>query len=141
MAAIAYEPKLSPESDAAIGMALSGFNLSQVPDFPAPETIGLVLRHPDSGAVDGGLTARISFNRMFVEMLVVPERLRGQGVGRTLMEQAESVARERGCTGIWLDTFTFQAPGFYQKLGYSVFGELADYPPGHSRVFFHKHLS
>jgi len=140
MAEIAYEPKLSPESDAAIGRALIGFNLSQVPDFPAPETIGLVLRHPESGAVDGGLTARISFNRMFVEMLVVPERLRGQGVGRTLMEQAESVARERGCTGIWLDTFTFQAPGFYQKLGYSVFGELADYPPGHSRVFFHKHL-
>jgi ribosomal protein S18 acetylase RimI-like enzyme len=58
-----------------------------------------------------------------------------------LMREAEAVARENGCTGIWLDTFSFQAPGFYEKLGYTVFGTLADYPPGHSRFFLHKTLS
>jgi len=141
MVEIAYEASLTPQSEASIAAALIGFNRSQVPDFPAPVNVGLVLRHPDSGAVDGGLTARISFNRMFVEMLIVPERLRGQGVGRQLMAEAETVARQHGCTGIWLDTFTFQAPGFYEKLGYSVFGEIADYPPGQSRIFLHKHLS
>jgi len=78
---------------------------------------------------------------MFVELLFVPECLRGQGTGRQLMEQAEVVAREHGCVGIWLDTFSFQAPGFYQKLGYAVFGEIGNYPPGHSRFFLHKHLS
>ena len=57
------------------------------------------------------------------------------------MEQAEAVAREQGCVGIWLDTFTFQAPGFYRKLGYALFGEIPDYPPGSSRFFLSKRLS
>lgn len=140
MADIVYEAKLTPQSETAIGDALVAFNRSQVPAFPAPVTMGLVLKRPDDGSVDGGLTARISFNHMFVEMLVVPERLRGQGVGRRLMEQAEALAREHSCAGIWLDTFSFQAPGFYEKLGYTSFGEIANYPPGHRRFFFHKHL-
>ena len=48
--------------------------------------------------------------------------------------------RRRGCTGIWLDTFTFQAPGFYEKLGFTVFGRLEDYPPGEARVFYAKQI-
>ena len=43
-------------------------------------------------------------------------------------------------TGIWLDTFSFQARRFYEKLGYVVFGELPDYPAGHSRYFLQKRL-
>jgi hypothetical protein len=46
----------------------------------------------------------------------------------------------RGCHGVWLDTFTFQARGFYERLGYSVFGAIEDYPPGHSRHFLKKDL-
>lgn len=142
MAEIAYEPELQPESRAAIVNGLIAFNRSQTPDFTGPmATIGLTLADPETGAVDGGLTARITFSRMFVELLFVPERLRGQGFGRKLMERAEAVAREHGCVGIWLDTYSFQAPEFYKKLGFSVFGEIADYPPGSSRYFLHKQLS
>jgi GNAT superfamily N-acetyltransferase len=141
MAQIVFEPELTPESRAGVVDGLVAFNRSRNPDAAPFATIGLVLKNPETGATDGGLTARIGFGWMFVELLFVPERLRGQGVGRQLMEQAEVVARERGCTGIWLDTFTFQAPGFYQKLGYAVFGEIADYPPGNSRFFLQKHLS
>ena len=57
------------------------------------------------------------------------------------MEQAEREAIRRGCRTIWLDTFTFQARGFYERLGYSVFGTLEDYPPGHSRFFLKKSLT
>jgi GNAT superfamily N-acetyltransferase len=139
---IVYEPELLPESRAAVIDGLVAFNRAQTPDFTGTfATIGLMLKHPETAATEGGLTARIGFGWMFVELLFVPERLRGQGAGRKLMEQAEVVAREHGCTGIWLDTFTFQAPGFYQKLGYAVFGEIANYPPGSSRFFLHKHLS
>ena len=141
MVEIVYEPELQPESEAAIGAALIAFNIAQVPQFAAPRMIGLIIRHPHTAMVDGGLTARISFNWMFVQMLIVPERLRGQGVGRQLKSRAEDVARQQGCAGIWLDTFSFQAPGFYARLGYSVFGEIANYPPGASRIFLHKHLS
>ena len=72
---------------------------------------------------------------MFIDFLFVPENLRGAGHGRTLMQKAEEIARLRGCTGIWLDTFTFQARGFYEKLGYAVFGQLDNYPRGEVRFF------
>ena len=142
MTEIVYEPELRPESRQGVVDGLVAFNRAQTTDFAGQfATIGLLLKHPETGAVDGGLTARIGFGWMFVELLFVPERLRGQGIGRRLMEQAEAVAREKGCIGIHLDTFTFQAPGFYQKLGYAVLGEIANYPPGSSRFFLHKHLS
>ncbi|WP_108396672.1 GNAT family N-acetyltransferase [Devosia submarina] len=139
---IVFEPEPQAETRAAILEGLISFNSRQTASqFGPPRNIALALRDPDTRASIGGLTARIGYSRMFVELLFVPEHLRGTGIGRQLMERAEDVAREHGCTGIWLDTFTFQAPGFYQKLGYSVFGEIQDYPPGFSRFFLHKPLS
>jgi GNAT superfamily N-acetyltransferase len=139
---IVFEPEPQAETRAAILEGLISFNSRQTAgQFGPPRNIALALRDPHTGASIGGLTARIGYTRMFVELLFVPEHLRGTGIGRQLMERAEDVAREHGCTGIWLDTFTFQAPGFYQKLGYSVFGEIRDYPPGFSRFFLHKPLS
>ena len=77
---------------------------------------------------------------MFVRYLWVSEGLRGRGVGRDLMARAEVLARERGCHSAWLDTFGFQAPGFYEKLGYQEFARL-DYPPGHHKQFMCKQLA
>ncbi|WP_240231148.1 GNAT family N-acetyltransferase [Devosia lacusdianchii] len=143
MVDIVYEAELKPESRAGVADGLGAFNGSKTSNFAGLRfgTIGLLLKHPETDAVDGGLTARIGFGWMFVELLFVPDRLRGQGVGRQLMQQAETVAREHGCIGIWLDTFSFQAPGFYEKLGFVTFGEIANMPPGSSRLFFQKHLS
>ncbi|WLH77261.1 GNAT family N-acetyltransferase [Pseudomonas sp. FP2335] len=93
----------------------------------------------DVGATQGGLYARISGQWLFVELLVVPEAARGQGLGAKLMARAEAQAREKGCQGIWLDTFSFQAPDFYRHLGFSLFGELKDYPvAGYNRFFMQK---
>jgi len=64
--------------------------------------------------------------------------MRGAGLGRRLIKQAEEEAVRRGCRGVWLDTFSWQARGFYEKLGYSVFGTIDDYPPGHQRFFLKK---
>jgi len=61
-------------------------------------------------------------------------------MGSQLMRMAEDLAREKECVGIWLDTFSFQAPAFYQKMGYSELGQIVDYPPGHRRHFFQKRL-
>ena len=142
MVDIVFEPEPLPATRAVILEGLIEFNRQQTGGTQSPpRNIALALRDPQTGASIGGLTARIGYSRMFVELLYVPDSLRRQGLGEKLMREAEKVAYEQGCSGIWLDTFSFQAPGFYAKLGYTVFGELADYPPGHSRLFLHKHLS
>ena len=123
----------------AILKPLRAYNLSHTGEM-AFETVGILLRDPTSQEVVGGLYGKISYGWLFVELLSVPHSMRTQGTGTRLMGAAEELARERGCAGIWLDTFSFQAPVFYRKLGFSEFGHIADYPPGHQRHFFQKHL-
>lgn len=90
----------------------------------------------------GGLAARISLDLkwVFVELLAVAEEGRGKGIGGQLMTRIEEEARLRGMDGIWLDTFSFQAPEFYRRLGYSEFGRIDDYPENEARLFFVKRL-
>lgn len=68
-------------------------------------------------------------------------RLARAGVGTEIMQIAEREALQRGCCGSWLDTFEFQARGFYERIGYQCFGELPNYPPGFSRFFMKKMLT
>jgi ribosomal protein S18 acetylase RimI-like enzyme len=70
----------------------------------------------------------------------VKEEHRGQGFGHRLITLAEEKARQHGARHAYLDTFSFQAPGFYKKHGYQVFGLLNDFPPGHQRYYLTKEL-
>jgi len=88
----------------------------------------------------GGLYGKLFYQWMFVDLLTVPDQARGQGMGTRLMQMAEALAQENECVGIYLDTFDFQAPEFYKKLGFSEIGQIDDYPPGHSRFFLQKRL-
>ncbi|UPG74187.1 GNAT family N-acetyltransferase [Roseomonas gilardii subsp. gilardii] len=102
--------------------------------------LGVILRDPGTGRPLGGLIGRTTRDWLFVEMFHLPEEARGQGFGRRILRAAEEEAGRRGCRYAWLDTFSFQARGFYEKLGYTVFGTLEDYPAGHSRYFLRKTL-
>lgn len=101
--------------------------------------VALLLRDERGEAV-GGLWGRIVYDWLFVELLAVPQTLRGQGQGRALIERAEAIARAHGCAGLWLDTFAFQARPFYEKLGFSVFGTIENHPIGSARYFLQKRL-
>jgi GNAT superfamily N-acetyltransferase len=127
------------EDRAAILEALLHFNRAHVPDVSS-SPLGLLLRS-NEGEVVGGLWGRFAYDWLFVEILVIPEELRGQGLGSRLLGQAETMAAERGCMGVWLDTFTFQARPFYEKLGYEVVGELKDRPRGSSHIWLAKRFS
>jgi ribosomal protein S18 acetylase RimI-like enzyme len=74
-------------------------------------------------------------------MLFVPHALRGQGLGAALMREAESAARTRRCVGLHLTRLDFQAPSFYERLGFETFGILDDVPPGHRCFHMKKRLS
>jgi GNAT superfamily N-acetyltransferase len=88
-----------------------------------------------------GLTGYVWGGWMHVNFIWVTESLRGQRHGTRLMDAAESFAIGHDCIGATLETHSFQAPGFYAKRGYEVFGTLADYPPGHSKLFLRKSLA
>lgn len=70
----------------------------------------------------------------------VAEPLRRQGIGRSLLAEAEAEAVRRGCSQLVLTTHSFQAPQFYQKLGFTVVSEVPGYPCGHSQVVLRKPL-
>ena len=101
------------------------------------EPVALALRARD-GAIVAGLEGATCWGWLMVDGLWVADELRGRGLGRRLLLAAEAAAIERGCRGAWLGTFDFQARGFYERLGYTVFAELADFPAGHTHYHLRK---
>jgi ribosomal protein S18 acetylase RimI-like enzyme len=100
--------------------------------------VAALLRDPQSGAVIGGLWGRTAWGWLHMDTLYVPDALRRGGIGSSLVRMAEEEAVRRGCQGAWLDTFSFQARDFYERLGYRVFGTIENQPPGHARHFLQK---
>ncbi len=100
-----------------------------------------ILIKDQAGATIGGVWGTSLFRWLVIESVFVPETLRGTGTGTRIMRQAEAIALERGCIGIWLDTYSFQARGFYEKLGFEVFGQVDDHPPGAQRFFMRKRIA
>ncbi len=102
-------------------------------------TFGVFLRQP-SGAIRAGLLAKAGRGWLHILTLWVHPGIRGKGHGRRLLAEAEKEARKRGCHSAYLDTFSFQAPSFYEHCGYKVFGKLEDFPEGHERYFMRKSI-
>ena len=92
------------------------------------------------GTLIGGLLGEFRVHWLHVDILAVAEGWRRSGLGSALMAQAERRAREAECLGIWLDTFEFQAPRFYEKLGFTRCGTIRNYCHGHDRHIYEKRL-
>jgi GNAT superfamily N-acetyltransferase len=105
------------------------------------QPLGVLVRDPATGLTVGGLCGGSFHGWLFIELLWLPEDLRRGGLGARLMREAEQAATRRGCRGVWLDTYSFQARGFYEKLGYTLCGTIDDFPPGHQRFYLHKRLA
>ena len=101
--------------------------------------LGVVL-HGEAGEILGGLVGTTVWGWLQVAQLWLDGAVRGKGHGAALMRAAEAEAVRRGCHHALLDTFDFQARGFYERLGYRVFGEVHDFPTGHTRFFMQRDL-
>jgi GNAT superfamily N-acetyltransferase len=126
----------SPGAHDAIFRALEASSLDLIGPMQ-PRLLVIPLRN-DDGVVAGGFWGCTLFGWLHVQLLFIPEPLRGRGVGSTLMKLAETEARQRGCIGSHVTSFSFQAAPFYEKLGYTLFGQLDDYPPGHNLLYLRK---
>lgn len=102
--------------------------------------IAFISRDGD-GAVMAAALGETGRGWLHISVVWVDEKVRGQGLGTQLVRAMEAEAILRGCHSAYLDTFSYQARPFYEKLGYEVFGTLEDYPTGHQRFYMRKRLT
>jgi GNAT superfamily N-acetyltransferase len=123
----------------AIVEGLNGFN-DEVTGFNDRSPLAVVARDAETGKVLGGVIGRTSLGLLFIDIFHLPRHLRGAGLGTRLLQMAEEEGRRRGCRAGVLLTISFQAPEFYRRNGWRVFGEIACNPPGTSRIYLTKDL-
>ena len=92
------------------------------------------------GTILGGLILQQWWKESYIELLWLSERARRHGYGSELIAEAERRARRRGSKLLHLNTYSFQAPRFYEKLGFRRFGRMGGSPKGESRHFYVKQL-
>ena len=116
------------------GLTRHALPTTRVPGF---RPIAVLARDPQAELVAGAV-GTINWNWLHIQLVWVSESRRRTGLGTRLLHEIEHAATQRGCTRAHLDTFSYQARPFYERLGYRVFGVLEDYPPGHQRFFMVK---
>ncbi len=130
-------PKAEDKQLVRDGLEAINFQARQIPQ----DYLELVLLvRANDGTVMGGLLGGTYWQWLHVGTLWVHEDLRGQGFGSDMLKAAEREAVKRGCHSAFLDTMSWQALPFYQKYGYSVYGQLEDFPLGHTRYYLQKRL-
>jgi len=126
------EPELiladNPYSEARqlIDDKLGAYNAEQA-GYWDPRPLAVLVRDPVS-------------HLLFIDLVFLPESLRGQQIGTRMLRMAEEEAVRRGCRRAVLYTINFQAPGFYERHGWREFGRIPCDPPGTSRVFMTKEI-
>jgi len=136
------EIKITDQNDESVVSFLRDriieFNIAATGFDDGRSLTGLI--RDEAGEIIAGLDGFTWGGYAKIEWLWVSEAHRRGGLGRRLMDSAEREAAARGCHIVVLDTHTFQAPGFYERLGYEVIGQVAGTPFGHGQVFFSKAL-
>lgn len=131
------------EDSEFIRQQLIEFNATHLPEeLKHPiENISFVVRD-EMDRIVGGITGRIFWRTLHINILWVDASLRGLGYGKKLIQQMEEAAIEHECKLITLDTFSFQAPEFYKKLGYEVFGMIEGHPTEeHTQYYLKKKIN
>ena len=140
---MAAELLLSDAPDkAAMAVILKGLSQynAETAGYWDRQPLAVLVSDPDTSNVIGGLYGRTSLGLLFIDAFYLPASLRGEGIGSRVLSMAEAEAERRGCCAAVLETIDFQAPGFYERHGYRVFGRIPCDPPGTARIFMHKAL-
>lgn len=119
---------------AVVHQGIKAYNQEHLPDAVVfePDTRFAAFVRNDAGEVIGGIRANAYWNYCLIELLWLSKAARGKGLGSELVAVVEDHARSCGFEYIRTETVDFQARPFYEACGYTVFGELQDYPKGHT---------
>ncbi len=135
---VALEAKPLGKAKRLLGKGLDAHNIAAA--GPYKDSAFVVGVRDTKGELRGGFWVEVYYESAFLKWAWVDEKLRGKDLGTALMEMAEAESRRRGAVNLWLDTFSFQARPFYEKLGYKLFGTLKMGRPGVERYFLAKEL-
>lgn len=135
---ITYMDKPDNAAWGIIGGGIHQYNIDRAGDGQG-KMLCFILHGPDQELV-GGIIGETHWDWFYINLMFINEDLRGGGYGHRLLTLAEDEARKRGARNAYLDTFSFQAPEFYKKHGYEIFGTLQDFPAGHQRFYLRKQL-
>lgn len=136
---VVVEPDPDPDAVQQLRSNLAAYNVAQMHGDDRYTEVMLTLRD-QAGVMRGGVVVGLFWGIAEIDFLWVHDDLRGQGFGRELLAAAERQAFEQGCQYAYLTTYSFQAPQFYQKMGYEIVAEIKDYPPGHTKYTLKKAL-
>ncbi|CZF80651.1 putative acetyltransferase [Grimontia celer] len=90
----------------------------------------------ENGQRRGGIVSRFWGNWMHILFLWIDPALKGEGVGKTLMQKMETEAVGKGCKAAMVDTFSFQARPFYESMGYHNQMTLDAFPGDEHQLHF-----
>lgn len=136
---IEFEPFINEEARQFIVNGVDNYNIGAT-NLPEYFPVNFALRG-ERGDILGGVLGQLWGGWLQVTHLWVAQAARGAGHGTRLMANAEAYARSRGAVGATLETHSFQARPFYERLGYEVFSTIDGYPPGHLKFFLRKSLT
>ena len=124
-----------------ISTNLRNYNIEQSEGLSTkPGTsINLTLK-TETGPVVGGIRGRTFYKSLTIDHLWIDERFRKMGYGKDLLLKVEDLAKEEGCTSANTSSYSFQAPQFYEKIGYRIVGVFEGYPEGIKKFFLEKKL-
>lgn len=122
----------------AVNAGLRAFNFEQL-GYNDGRRVVLLVRDED-GEIAGGLLGYTFWDWLAIDTLWLDETVRDQGLGTQLLQAAEREAIDRGISRALVDTMDWQAPDFYRRHGYELFGELDGFAGDHKRYYFRKQL-
>ena len=113
---------------------------ARITGFNDGEVFGAALRS-EAGKIIAAVNGHTWGGTCYVAHLWIDENARGDGLGRAIMSAVELEAGKRGCGQVLLATHSFQAPGFYERLGYRQRASIAEYPRGHVQLHYVKEIA
>lgn len=135
---------ITAEDEKYIDGKIDQFNLKamhMVDSIEYFEHISFMIKSEEGEIIAGIIGHKYFKEVVYVYVLWVKEEYRGKNLGSQLLEKLETESQYIGCKLVHLDTFGFQAPAFYEKKGYKLYGTLNDLPNGQKRFYYSKLLN